>query len=62
MFHAIPWLVEAVTRRLQDVIPRSTVAKLAIEPAMGAVRLALREAREGVRIPPYLDTISRTSR
>ncbi len=61
MFHAIPWLVGDVTRRLQEVTPRSTVARLAIEPAIGAVRLALQEAREGVRLPPYLEAPTPTS-
>jgi hypothetical protein len=40
--------------------PRSTVAPLLEEPAMGAVRLALAEARGGVRVPRYLDALRST--
>ncbi|MFN2445806.1 MAG: N-acetylglucosamine kinase, partial [Vicinamibacterales bacterium] len=43
MFKAIPWLVADVTRRLEEIVPRSTAILLEVEPAVGAVRLALRE-------------------
>lgn len=49
------WLAAEVTARLAEVAPRGTVATLDGEPAMGAVRLALAEARGGFRVPPYLD-------
>jgi N-acetylglucosamine kinase-like BadF-type ATPase len=55
MFKVIPWLVADVARRLEDVVPRSTVVLLDVEPAVGAVRLALREANGGAQVPPYLD-------
>jgi hypothetical protein len=55
MFRGLPWLVSDVMRRLAEIAPRATVSKLEVEPAVGAVRLALREAREGVRVPPYVD-------
>ena len=61
MFRHIPWLVSDVTRRLAEVAPRATVTRLDVEPATGAVQLALSELRGGVRLPPYIDTAS-TSR
>ncbi len=42
-----------VARRLIEVAPRSQARLLEQEPAMGAVRLALAEARGGARIPKY---------
>ena len=61
MFRVIPWLVEDVTRRLAEVAPRATVGKLLVEPAMGAVHLAVKQLRSDVRVPQYLDAVS-TSR
>lgn len=55
IFRLIPWLVDDVTRRLVEVAPRATTARLTAEPAMGAVHLALKESRGGVRLPAYLD-------
>ena len=49
-----------VARRLAEVAPRSVVAPLTAEPAIGAVRLALAEARGGVRVPPYIDSVRAT--
>ena len=49
------WLAGEVTTRLAEVAPRSTVAALSVEPAIGAVRLALAHAGDGVRVPPYVD-------
>lgn len=60
MFKVIPWLAADLTRRLEDVVPRSSVARLEVEPALGAVRLALSEARGGAHIPPYVDTSTST--
>ena len=56
MFRVIPWLVADVTNRLAEVAPRATVTPLTVEPAMGAVHLALKEIRGGVRVPPYIDS------
>lgn len=56
VFRVIPWLAADLAVRLEEVIPRSTVVRLHAEPALGAVRLALREAAGGVRIPPYIDS------
>src|SRR5918994_3385525 len=49
------WLAAEVERRMAEVAPRSEVRPLTFEPALGAVRLALAEARGGVRVPPYID-------
>ncbi len=54
IFKAVPWLRDEVTRHLSDVAPRSRVAPLAVEPAVGAVRLALAEARGGAQLPAYI--------
>ena len=53
VFRLVPWLVAELSRRLAEVAPRSTVQLLEGEPAMGAVRLAIAEARGGARIPRY---------
>ncbi|HWW84459.1 MAG TPA: BadF/BadG/BcrA/BcrD ATPase family protein, partial [Vicinamibacterales bacterium] len=45
VFRVVPWLVKEMSRRLIEVAPRSTVEALDKEPAMGAVWLALEEAR-----------------
>ena len=60
MFRLIPWLVEDVTSRLADVAPRTSVRRLDVEPARGAVHLALKELQGGVRVPPYIDHTSST--
>jgi N-acetylglucosamine kinase-like BadF-type ATPase len=54
MFRVIPWLTSDVIRRLAEVAPRATAGTLSVEPAMGAVHLALREAQGGARVPTYL--------
>ena len=54
------WLAAEVARRMAEVAPRSEVRLLAHEPALGAVRLALAEARGGVRVPPYIDAFRAT--
>ena len=51
------WLALEIERRMAEVAPRSTVGPLTQEPAVGAVRLALAEARGGVRVPPYIDSV-----
>jgi N-acetylglucosamine kinase-like BadF-type ATPase len=60
MFRLMSWLGDDVTRRLAEVAPRATVSRLDVEPAMGAVHLALKEIRGDVRIPPYIETVSTT--
>jgi N-acetylglucosamine kinase-like BadF-type ATPase len=53
VFRVVPSLVDAITRRLVAVAPRSRVQLLDGEPASGAVRLALAEAHGGARVPRY---------
>lgn len=51
---AIPALAADVTTRWAEVAPRSEVRPLDIEPASGAVALALAEARGTLRLPTYI--------
>jgi len=53
MFRAVPLLAQEVTRLLPSVVERARMHLLDREPASGAVRLALAEARGGARIPVY---------
>jgi N-acetylglucosamine kinase-like BadF-type ATPase len=53
VFRVVPSLVDAITRRLVAIAPRSRVQLLEGEPASGAVRLALAEAHGGARVPRY---------
>lgn len=53
MFKAVPWLRGDVTRMLPTIAPRSRTILLDVEPAFGAVRLALAELHGGARIPTY---------
>jgi N-acetylglucosamine kinase-like BadF-type ATPase len=54
VFSGVPWLCEELHRRLTGVAPRGVVSRLSVEPALGAVRLALAEARGGARVPTYV--------
>ena len=54
LFRIVPTLLSDVLVRLAEVAPRSQPRVLDVEPAMGAVRLALAEARGGARVPQYL--------
>jgi N-acetylglucosamine kinase-like BadF-type ATPase len=54
IFAGIPALVPDVTARLMEVAPRSRIHLLDVEPATGAVRLALAAAQGHVSIPPYV--------
>jgi N-acetylglucosamine kinase-like BadF-type ATPase len=53
IFRAVPWLEEELGRRLPLASPRSRTMLLAVEPAVGAVRLALAESRGGYSVPAY---------
>jgi hypothetical protein len=53
MFKAVPWLYEELERRLPLASPSSRILRLDVEPAVGAVRLALADARGAGRIPEY---------
>ena len=61
MFRLIPWLLDDVTQRLAEVAPKTTVGRLDVEPAIGAVRLALKFAAGTVRVPTYIDQPGRDS-
>ncbi len=52
-FHAVPWLQDALRARVSDIVPTGSVHLLTTEPAIGAVRLALAEARGGASLPKY---------
>jgi N-acetylglucosamine kinase-like BadF-type ATPase len=54
------WLASEVRRQMAEVAPRATVAPLTQEPAVGAVRLAIAEARGGVHVPPYIGSLPST--
>lgn len=55
-FRVVPWLAEELSRRLVEVAPRCQVQVLHDEPAVGAVWLALAEARGGANVPRYKTT------
>jgi N-acetylglucosamine kinase-like BadF-type ATPase len=52
-FKVVPWLAEELPRRLAEVAPRCQVQVLQEEPAVGAVWLALAEARGVATVPRY---------
>ena len=54
IFQAVPWLADHLRARLLDTSPLCTVTRLTVEPAMGAVALALDELRGGAVLPAYL--------
>ena len=54
IFKGIPSLAASLTSRLAEVAPRSDVRRLEVEPACGAVTLALAAARGQVVIPSYI--------
>jgi N-acetylglucosamine kinase-like BadF-type ATPase len=54
IFKAVPWLAAEVMRLMSEVAPRSQARLLDVEPAAGAVHLALIEARGGAKIPTYV--------
>jgi N-acetylglucosamine kinase-like BadF-type ATPase len=54
IFRALPSLAIDVTERLSEVAPRAEAHVLTVEPAVGAVRLALAAARGGVVVPSYV--------
>ncbi len=58
VFRVVPWIAEELPRRLIEVAPRCAAEMLAADPAVGAVWLALAEARGGARLPQYKDGAS----
>jgi N-acetylglucosamine kinase-like BadF-type ATPase len=54
IFRGVPWLAADVTRRISEAAPRSEVRLLDVEPAIGAVRLAIATAQGRVTLPSYI--------
>jgi N-acetylglucosamine kinase-like BadF-type ATPase len=54
IFRGTPWLVGDVTKRLSEIAPRTQVQRLEVEPAVGAVRLALAAAKGTLAVPTYV--------
>jgi glucosamine kinase len=54
IFRGIPSLGADLASRMAEVAPRSEVRRLEVEPAQGAVTLALAAARGHVAIPSYI--------
>ena len=54
VFRAVPWLLDELRTRLGEVAPRAEIRELIQEPALGAVALAIDEARGGATIPRYI--------
>ena len=54
IFKGIPSLAAGLANRLAEVAPRSEVRRLEVEPARGAVTLALAAAHGQVVIPSYI--------
>jgi N-acetylglucosamine kinase-like BadF-type ATPase len=53
IFKAVPWLADQVSRMLPGIAPRSHALMLGVEPAVGAVRLALSHLQDGAPLPVY---------
>jgi N-acetylglucosamine kinase-like BadF-type ATPase len=54
MFRVVPSLLDELRRRLVEVAPRAEVKPLTVEPAQGAVALAIAELNGGASIPKYV--------
>jgi N-acetylglucosamine kinase len=54
ILRAVPALRNSLERALPALAPRARVTVLTVEPAVGAVHLALAEARGGAHVPAYL--------
>jgi N-acetylglucosamine kinase-like BadF-type ATPase len=54
IFRGVPSLARDVEARLSEIAPRSVVRPLQLEPAFGAVRLAMAAARGEVKVPSYV--------
>jgi N-acetylglucosamine kinase-like BadF-type ATPase len=55
IFRTVARMCEAVTAELTRHLPRLQVHRLEVEPAVGAVRLALGAARNELVLPEYID-------
>ncbi len=58
MFHAVPWLCDQLKLMLPALAPDSQTLLLDVEPALGAVRLAIAELRGGANIPVYRPNVT----
>ena len=54
LFKMAPVMASLVAERVEEVAPRATTGVLTDEPALGAVRLALRAATGRLRLPVYV--------
>lgn len=55
IFRAVPWMREQLTVRLRRVARDAAIEHLKVEPAEGAVKLALAVVRGNVKVPVYGD-------
>jgi N-acetylglucosamine kinase-like BadF-type ATPase len=58
MFRAVPWLCSQLLLLLPGLASQSTVTRLDVEPALGAVRLAVAELAGGARLPAYRSNLT----
>jgi N-acetylglucosamine kinase-like BadF-type ATPase len=58
IFRAVPWMRDQLAERLPRVAADARIMRLEIEPAEGAVRLALALTRGEARVPVYVDAAS----
>jgi N-acetylglucosamine kinase-like BadF-type ATPase len=58
VLQSLETLRQRVVDRLRERLPDSTPRRLEVEPAHGAVRLALAAARGRLAVPSYLDAVS----
>jgi N-acetylglucosamine kinase-like BadF-type ATPase len=54
VLRGVPWLRDEVASHLRRVTPSASVVPLEVEPALGAVRLAIAEAEGRLELPQYL--------
>ena len=54
LFKMAPTVASMVAQRIAEIAPRAATGVLTDEPALGAVRLALRAAEGRLRLPVYV--------
>jgi N-acetylglucosamine kinase-like BadF-type ATPase len=54
VFRGVQWMRDAVGERLHAMAPGASVVPLEVEPALGAVRLAVSEANGTLVLPSYV--------
>jgi N-acetylglucosamine kinase-like BadF-type ATPase len=55
MFRAVPWMTGQLQEKLPALAPQATVLPLAVEPALGAVRLAAALVHGSLQLPAYVE-------